>query len=81
MKQNESSKDKQIEELQADLKIAIKGFEIGNEAQEKKMADLQAQSEQNLAKLNQKYIDVISTIKSNHSDEIKTLITQHQDQL
>ena len=32
MKKNETSKDKQIEELQADIKIAIKGFEIGNEA-------------------------------------------------
>lgn len=37
--------NKKIEQLQADLNIAIKSFELGSEAMEKKRSDLQVEYE------------------------------------
>ena len=65
---------KRIEQLQDDLKIAIKGFEIGKEAQEKKMQEMQIEYEQKISELSQCHSFEISSMRNDHSHEVQSLI-------
>ena len=72
---------KRIEQLEAELKEAGKGFEAQRAVLEQKRADMQADYERQIAELKAAHLTETSSLKSAHQSEVSQLQSDHSSQL